>query len=107
VTNAIQICGFREAYDLWGCARYCYPEKINKKEIIVDGLENKKNRFICAKDIQLIFDLDTKPMGFVSIEDCERCFNNPCTCENSKDEKNPYNVKREENLEIQKNGKDI
>ena len=60
--NAIQICGFTEAFDLWACGVY----------------EHKK-------DIQLLFDnrniegvFDPSPTG------CLKCFHNPCQCENDK-----------------------
>ena len=91
VTNAIQICGFSEAYDLWGCG-------------IFGGY----------KDIQLLF--DTGKCGGSGIEDgfnnrhislkantktgegqCVRCFREPCMCED-KVGKNPFIVKREHEL---------
>ena len=58
--NAIQVCGFSEAYDLWGCG-------------IFKGY----------KDIQLLF--DNKIMkgkdSFRLQDGCMRCFRKPCRCE--------------------------
>ena len=58
--NAIQICGFTEAFDLWGCG-------------IFKGY----------KDIGLLFDdgiMGGKP--HFELEKCCRCYMNPCQCEN-------------------------
>ena len=60
ITNAIQICGFTEAFDLWGCG-------------IFKGY----------KDIQLLF--DNGIMGgkdTFSSKKCLRCYRDPCQCEN-------------------------
>lgn len=59
-TNAIQVCGFTEAFDLWGCG-------------VFEG----------TKDIQLLY--DDKKMEGRHIKDehdaCVRCFMIPCQCE--------------------------
>jgi hypothetical protein len=129
VVNAIQICGFREAYDLYGCARYQYPISYDPRKKICDGLENKNVQFIQTKDIQLMFDIETRPTDSCKIWDitngCCRCYNEPCTCENKIEKPleydrdalikdflegkkvknltpNPYNVKREEDLPLLK-----
>jgi hypothetical protein len=59
IKNAIQVCGFSEAFDLWGCG-------------IFQGF----------KDIQLLFD-DTKMGGrdSFSSDNCCRCYREPCQCE--------------------------
>jgi hypothetical protein len=75
-TNAIQICGFTEAFDLWGCG-------------IFKGF----------KDIQLLFDegimggIDNK----ADLKECMKCYRKPCQCEN-KDLEQPFNIKRESML---------
>jgi len=59
--NSIQICGFTEAFDYWGCG-------------VFDGY----------KDIQLLFDdgmMGGKSSDF-SFEKCLRCYRHPCQCEN-------------------------
>lgn len=81
--NAIQICGFSEAFDLWGCGPY--------------------NGF---KDIQLLFD-DEIMSGDDIIKDseivanaCLRCFRVPCQCENTNsDFELPFRVKGHWELE--------
>lgn len=60
IENAIQVCGFTEAFDLWGCGIY-------------HGY----------KDIQLLFDEGI--MGGKTnhnLSKCCRCYRNPCQCEN-------------------------
>lgn len=86
-TNAIQICGFTEAFDYWGCAR-----------------------FPGYKDIQLLFDsgaLASKNTDF-SLRECLKCYRSPCQCENRADDligkvtivqnANPFDLRREHNL---------
>lgn len=61
VDNGIQICGFTEAFDIWGCGIY-------------KGF----------KDIQLLFD-DKQMKGTHNSnigKGCLRCFRDPCQCEN-------------------------
>ena len=78
--NAIQVCGFSEAFDLWGCG-------------VFKGF----------KDIQLLFD-GTKMEGNSSIhhgiieDDCMRCYRMPCQCEVKIDGTNPFAVKRENEI---------
>ncbi len=102
ITNAIQICGFSEAFDFWGCARYVQPRDINNtRKRICDALEHKGADFVYAKDIQLMFNFETiKSTKTPKFGECFACFNNPCTCENKGNHKkiSPYNVKREEML---------
>lgn len=72
--NSIQVCGFSEAFDLWGCG-------------IFHGY----------KDIQLLF--DDGVMGGkdhnCDLRECCRCYRRPCQCEVLESEKNPFKVKRE------------
>ena len=102
IKNAIQICGFSEAFDFWGCARYMQPTHLDTREKIIDSLENKKEEFKQTKDIQLMFDIETSKTSVLrhGWDDCLACFNKPCTCENKGNHKHisPYNVKREEDL---------
>lgn len=89
ITNAIQVCGFEEAFDLWGCG-------------IFRDIKTGKAK----KDIQLRFSTynTMKPHEAVrtSTRNCERCFNNPCNCETPKEEKNPFIVYRAENCVLEK-----
>lgn len=102
ITNAIQVCGLTEAYDLWGCARYRQPKDLTKlsQRRVIDALKGEKEKFIQSKDIQLMFNMETIPADLSKIE-CEGCYNNPCTCENKDNHKHisPYNVKREGELQ--------
>ena len=80
IRNAIQVCGFSEAFDYWGCAVF---GRLQDKEKVVARLESRYPEDIQMKDIQLKFDWETEPhhtqhsrMGV----DCLRCYNDPCTC---------------------------
>lgn len=58
--NGIQVCGFSEAFDYWGC-----------------GIFKGK------KDIQLHFDdklMEGKPVENYDINDCLKCYMKPCAC---------------------------
>lgn len=83
--NCIQVCGFSEAFDFWGCG-------------IFKGF----------KDIQLLFD-EKAMKGHFDSDGCCRCFIFPCNCEVKHNSiyTNPFMVKREEELKerIHKNGK--
>lgn len=64
--NAIQVCGFSEAFDLWGCGIY-------------EGF----------KDIQLLFDGQKMSGEFdthLSVDSCGVCYHIPCACDVHKDE---------------------
>lgn len=70
VENAIQVCGFSDAFDYWGCGP-----------------------FKGFKDIQLLFD-DHKMGGEFAhaLDGCARCYRRPCCCETKKGV--PFVVKR-------------
>jgi hypothetical protein len=118
VKNAIQICGFEEAFDFWGCGIYgeTVIEKVSltkeqrkmyeqwtkegdyRAEVILNKGYFETPHTIMKKDIQLLFkdyDMETKRHllheGFKS---CWGCYNNPCTCESKTRDKSPYNVKK-------------
>lgn len=98
--NAIQVCGFKEAFDLWGCGRFAYPKLKNDMEY---EKVNGKKVFEYAKDIQLMFDdesVNADIMGSNWANNCTGCFNNPCTCERKEKYGNPYCVKREQDLKM-------
>lgn len=93
--NAIQVCGFDEAFDLWGCGLYGELEE-HSHPISASRGEYKQSSFIRAKkDIQLAFRIyDNKTEISPG---CVRCYTSPCVCENDREKKGamPYNVKRE------------
>ena len=73
--NAIQVCGFTEAFDLWGCG-------------VHQGY----------KDIQLLFDEGVMGGKFThDFSDCLKCYRKPCQCE-THEGCNPFTVKREKDL---------
>jgi hypothetical protein len=80
--NCIQICGFSEAFDLWGCGHY-------------RGF----------KDIQLLYD-SKKMKGTTNFsnlmmrkqECCLRCFRYPCQCEVRFKGRIPFLVKRSDEI---------
>lgn len=105
--NAIQICGFSEAFDLWGCALYKKPKtKCKDNEFVRDSENNLVYEH--AKDIQLLFDYETRPLTKEEnmkgnfLDNCWSCFNDPCICEIRVKEENPYTVKREQDLNLLK-----
>ena len=88
VKDAIQVCGFTEALDLWGCGIFA-------------------DKGVQVKDIQLRFTPTTEPHVLDRIVErdgtgfelrtqmpCIRCYNHPCTCEVKTPGKNPYVAKR-------------
>lgn len=89
--NVVQLCGFDEAFDYWGC-----------------GVYGDKKTKILKKDMQFIFNEYTMltKKDIQSLEDrfsfnndqCLRCYNDPCTCEMRFDGidavVNPFQVKR-------------
>lgn len=100
--NAIQICGFEEAYDLWGCGVFCEKEiitheytedQIKKFKSIGDPYFDKKTTYtetkvVQKKDIQLLFkDYDDAGFDALNIGDCYKCFNKECTCESEERDK--------------------
>lgn len=115
ITNAIQICGFKEAFDLWGCGRYVII-KGDKTLNLLKNIEDKNIEWESAKDIQLFFSSNTKARNQLKEtrlklgEECSKCYNKSCTCENTtytpiKKGKNklwlagnPFKVKREHDL---------
>ena len=137
ILNAIQICGFTEAFDLWGCGLYGKPKYDLKKERYVykqvyavkDGRilkdakgnpvkeETDEKEIEQVKDIQLKFDLEVRPhSSFEAKRDsfdnptygCHKCFNEPCTCETIENYANPYTVKRTQDLHLEnKKAKEI
>ena len=107
-TNAIQVCGFHEAFDLWGCAVYSRPK--SKK----DTIETTYNKYTGktevvmeqVKDIQLQFSMETVPTkrdySRNALDECWACYNIPCTCEIKIKHESPYTVKREQDLRLEK-----
>jgi len=88
--NAIQVCGFKEAFDLWGCGMFnkAMCETLNLKRLQM-------------KDIQLLFTMDShkeSQLDFDILEDCGKCYNKPCNCEVKTKYENPFTVKREQDL---------
>ena len=83
--NYIQICGFSESYDLWGCGIY-------------KGF----------KDIQLLFDGKKMPGEPTNaFDNCLKCFMEPCQCEVRGKGLIPFTVKSSftENLKKRIKGK--
>lgn len=111
-TNAIQICGFTEAYDLWGCAKYAQTACNDKGQIVREEkmLEDSFAHFhkemvdklAQVKDIQLQFSYDTRlHWEETRLNCCLKCYNVPCTCEVKVAHENPYMVKRQQDLHIE------
>lgn len=89
--DAVQVCGFVEAYDYWGCGVYGKPIK-QKSYTDKHGIIH--HPVLQVKDIQLLFDKNVRYHSVAALLDglCVRCYNEPCTCENK--EGNPYTAKR-------------
>jgi hypothetical protein len=110
-TNSIQICGFEEAFDLWGCA--CYERPSYKDgEYIYEGehLGGNKNikKYELVKDINLQFGLESRKRDVTHYrhnhewQNCYKCFNNPCTCEVKIKYENPYIAKAHSDLYLER-----
>lgn len=91
VSNAIQVCGFEEAFDLWGCGVF------GEAKPRVGGIYSSSS--VMKKDIQLLFKdyTNSQVSDNVYISDCSYCYNKPCTCEDT-GETRPYSVKRSSTL---------
>lgn len=77
--STIQVCGFKEAMNLWGCGIY----------------GDSNNRRLARKDIELIYEWNTQQ---ISNDGCGGCYSNPCVCENKEKGKCPFNVKHESEI---------
>jgi hypothetical protein len=105
IKNAIQICGFTEAFDLWGCSEFQHLRETRGIGNDIIKRDSKGNPIMQqAKDIQLQFTWETRrtPQDYSMTEklfdNCCYCFNNPCTCEVQIKGENPYTVKREQDI---------
>ena len=90
--QSIQVCGFSDAYTLWGCGLFGQLESTKKEKCKspMGVFEVKTEKFRQVKDIQLRFEPKTIRHTVENASSkCLRCFNKPCTCE-SKNKKNPY-----------------
>lgn len=98
--NAIQICGFEDAYDLWGCACYERPS-FDEQRITYKTDKNGKKIYEQVKDIQLRFSEESR-RGYTSenLSHCYRCYNDPCTCEVKIKTENTYTLKRSHDLHL-------
>ena len=120
--NAIQICGFDEAFDLWGCG--VFGDKATgkmKKDIQLIWFNNynmmsneERNKIKVGEKIRPVNEKEKKSLGLdtdfyteiitknrFDIEGtgaCMQCFNYPCTCEIKTRYENPYTVKREQDV---------
>jgi len=125
--NAIQICGFDEAFDLWGCGVYgdkktqrmkkdiqlawLYPyDKITSGDVndIVVGEEKipispERQKIMGLEKPYYIHKIRRSRFSFDENDGvCGKCFNHPCTCENLTNYENPYTVKRQQDLYLEK-----
>lgn len=75
--NSVQVCGFREAFDIWGCGR-----------------------FPGYKDVQLLYVNDPLPGEEVfTSSECPKCYRAPCQCEDKGDNKSPFIAKHHKDIE--------
>ncbi len=125
--NAIQICGFDEAFDLWGCGVFGDKKtKQMKKDIQLcwfnayDMMKGDEiNKVIIEEKVHHITEEKMKFLGlkkpvwtevisgprFSGVIDgkvCGKCFNYPCNCEVLINHENPFTVKREQDLYLEK-----
>jgi len=128
--NAIQICGFDEAFDLWGCGVFgnketnnmqkdiqlCwfYPYEQMTDEQIMDVVIQEKEHFLTEEQRRNLglkkpvwTEKIRKSRFSFDLKDgvCGKCFNHPCTCEVLINHENPYTVKREQDLHLYKKEK--
>ena len=125
-TNAIQICGFDEAFDLWGCGVYgdsitkqmkkdiqlCWfgPYKLmsykDQRSVVIGTKEHKlpnvANKLAdVGRTLTEAISVD-RCGGVLDGVVCGKCFNYPCSCEIKTNYENPYTVKREQDLPLEK-----
>ena len=130
IKNAIQICGFDEAFDFWGCGIFGDKKtQLMKKDIQLmfsdyDKLEQGERGEVIVKEIKHTFPKDFPeamkkyhPEGYIieqvkrnryslTKDNCFACYNIPCTCE-VKELKvfpildNPYIIKRANDLKLE------
>jgi hypothetical protein len=100
--NAIQICGFDEAFDLWGCGIFGDKKTGRMKKDIqlcwfgnYDKMSTSEKMHISTP--RLNSDFSYSKNRFCS-DVCQKCFNYPCTCESHVTYDNPFTVKREQDL---------
>lgn len=122
--NAIQVCGFDEAFDLMGCGVYGNKETQEMKRDIqmiwfnnYDKMDANTRRTVIIKgEVNEITGKLAKKLGIEGLQEktpetrkdrfdigkdsiCHRCFNHPCTCEVKIAYENPYTVKREQDVQ--------
>ncbi len=120
--NAIQICGWDECFDLWGCGVYG-DKRTNqmKKDIQLIWFDNydKMNReeMDKIKVGEKIHNITKEQMKRMKLKEpfyiekimknrfdigkdcvCHHCYNHPCTCEVKIRYENPFTVKREQDV---------
>lgn len=125
--NAIQICGFDEAFDLWGCGVFGDKETGQmKKDIqlawhkVYDMIDRPMEKKVCIGEKEHhLTEERMKQLGLkkpIWIEKimksrfsfdekdgvCGKCFNYPCNCEILTNHENPFTVKREQDLYLNK-----
>lgn len=97
--TSIQVCGISEAHTYWGCGNFGKPKVRKDHGSHKSYYYNVKGDKIMeqVRDIQLEFDEDTILCSLSTLEDCNFCFNTPCTCENKGDNiwntGSPFNLK--------------
>ncbi|KKN40781.1 hypothetical protein LCGC14_0729970 [marine sediment metagenome] len=125
--NAIQICGFDEAFDLWGCGVFGDKKtKQMKKDIQLCWFNaydmmgsDEIRKVVIGEKVHHITEERMKLLGlkkpvwtetiteprFSAVIDgkvCGKCFNYPCNCEVLINHENPFAVKREQDLYLEK-----
>ena len=125
--NAIQICGFDEAFDLWGCAVYGDKKSGVMKKDIQLGWHGLYDRITQEEARQIVKEVEVRKLppdlakergrdtyehkimidrfGFNNCA-CSKCYNYPCTCENIDKYDNAFTVKREQDLNLEKKKED-
>lgn len=121
--NAIQICGWDESYDIWGCG--VYGDKATnkmKKDIQLIWFNNyvkmnseEKRAVIIKGEVNTLTDELGNKLGIKGLQErgseikkdrfsieengiCHKCFNHPCNCEVKIAYENPFTVKREQDV---------
>lgn len=124
--NAIQVCGFDEAFDLWGCGVYgdkstgqmkkdiqlCWHSAYDAmsddemRDVVVEEKEHhlttKQMKKLGLKSSVWVEKIKKSRFGLEKDSVCGKCFNHPCTCEIATRYENPYTVKREQDLQLDK-----
>lgn len=77
--NVVQVCGFDDAFHLWGCGVF------GERALTLDKETLERGDYVHKRDIQLLFSdyvtADVRDLVQDANQNCAVCFNKPCICD--------------------------